>query len=151
MFCDACMWPNLFWHWEENRLLLNKLVWRRTCPLPLKGIFSFPNNGSVIFHPRMNLLLCINATQLHILQSTNFIRCIKPNQKMVDHQFEGSSILSQLEYSGMTSVMELMQNGFPSRVPYTDLYNMYCKYLPPKLANLEPRVFCQVCNITFFS
>ena len=70
---------------------------------------------------------------------------------MVDHQFEGSSILSQLEYSGMTSVMELMQNGFPSRVPYADLHNMYSKYLPPKLANLEPRIFCQVFNIIFFS
>jgi myosin-6 len=70
---------------------------------------------------------------------------------MVDHQFEGSSILSQLEYSGMTSVMELMQNGFPSRVPYTDLHNMYSKYLPPKLAKLEPRVFCQVFNTIFFS
>jgi myosin-6 len=63
---------------------------------------------------------------------------------MVDHQFEGGSILSQLECSGMTSVMELMQNGFPSRVPFIDLYNMYHKYLPPKLAKLEPRVFCKV-------
>lgn len=70
---------------------------------------------------------------------------------MVDHQFEGGSILSQLEYAGMTSVMELMQNGFPSRVPYVDLYNMYSKYLPPKLAKLEPRVFCQVFNTTFFT
>jgi myosin-6 len=63
---------------------------------------------------------------------------------MVDHQFEGGSILSQLECSGMTSVMELMQNGFPSRVPFTDLYNMYHRYLPPRLAKLEPRVFCKV-------
>ncbi|GFO13827.1 hypothetical protein PoB_004033200, partial [Plakobranchus ocellatus] len=28
---------------------------------------------------------------------TNFIRCIKPNTKMVDHLFEGSNILSQLQ------------------------------------------------------
>lgn len=82
--------------------------------------------------------------QFFFLQSTNFIRCIKPNQKMVDHQFDGGSILSQLECSGMTSVMELMQNGFPSRVHFTDLYSMYHKYLPPKLAKLEPRVFCKV-------
>lgn len=66
---------------------------------------------------------------------------------MVDHQFEGGSILSQLECSGMTSVMELMQNGFPSRVHFTDLYNMYHKYLPSKLAKLEPRVFCKVYQI----
>jgi hypothetical protein len=69
---------------------------------------------------------------------------------MVDHQFEGGSILSQLECSGMTSVMELMQNGFPSRVHFTDLYGMYHKYLPPRLAKLEPRVFCKVRKSLFF-
>jgi hypothetical protein len=91
-----------------------------------------------------------NSIQFFFLQGTNFIRCIKPNQKMVDHQFEGGSILSQLECSGMTSVMELMQNGFPSRVRFTDLYSMYHKYLPPKLAELEPRVFCKVHQMCSF-
>jgi hypothetical protein len=37
------------------------------------------------------------------LQGTNFIRCIKPNVKMVDHLFEGGQILSQLECSGERS------------------------------------------------
>jgi myosin VI len=78
------------------------------------------------------------------LQGTNFIRCIKPNIKMVDHQFEGGSILSQLQCSGMTSVLELMQQGFPSRAPFSELYNMYKNYLPPKLARLDPRLFCKV-------
>ena len=40
---------------------------------------------------------------------TNFIRCLKPNPKMVDHLFEGGQILSQLQCSGMTTVLELMQ------------------------------------------
>ena len=72
---------------------------------------------------------------------TNFIRCIKPNVKMVAHQFEGGSILSQLQCAGMTSVLELMQQGFPSRTPFSELYNMYQKYLPPELAKLDPRLF----------
>ena len=72
---------------------------------------------------------------------TNFIRCIKPNVKMVAHQFEGGSILSQLQCAGMTSVLELMQQGFPSRTPFSELYNMYKKYLPPELAKLDPRLF----------
>jgi len=38
------------------------------------------------------------------LQGTNFIRCIKPNMKMVDHLFEGSQILSQLECSGKSPI-----------------------------------------------
>jgi len=103
-----------------------------------KGKLTFISVGSKFKTQLGELMDKLRST------GTNFIRCIKPNQKMVDHQFEGSSILSQLEYSGMTSVMELMQNGFPSRVPYADLHNMYSKYLPPKLAKLEPRVFCQV-------
>ncbi|XP_011152239.2 myosin heavy chain 95F isoform X1 [Harpegnathos saltator] len=74
---------------------------------------------------------------------TNFIRCIKPNNDMVAHQFDGNSIMSQLRCSGMTSVLELMEHGYPSRVPFHELYNMYKSYLPPELARLDPRFFCE--------
>nr|XP_033326319.1 myosin heavy chain 95F isoform X2 [Megalopta genalis] len=74
---------------------------------------------------------------------TNFIRCIKPNNDMVSHHFDGNSILGQLRCSGMTSVLELMEHGYPSRVPFQELYNMYKSYLPPELAKLEPRFFCE--------
>ena len=74
---------------------------------------------------------------------TNFIRCLKPNLKMVDHLFEGGQILSQLQCSGMTNVLELMQQGYPSRAPFADLYNMYKSLLPPQLARLDPRLFCK--------
>jgi len=74
---------------------------------------------------------------------TNFIRCIKPNVKMVAHLFDGGSVLSQLQCAGMTSVLELMQQGFPSRAPFSDIYNMYKKFLPPDLARLDPRLFCK--------
>ena len=40
---------------------------------------------------------------------TNFIRCIKPNVKMVQQLFEAPAVLSQLQCAGMTSVLELMQ------------------------------------------
>ncbi|CDQ71595.1 unnamed protein product [Oncorhynchus mykiss] len=33
-------------------------------------------------------------------KGSSFIRCIKPNLKMVSHQFEGAQILSQLQCSG---------------------------------------------------
>lgn len=74
---------------------------------------------------------------------TNFIRCIKPNTKMVDHLFEGSNILSQLQCAGMVSVLDLMQQGYPSRTQFSELYNMYKKYLPPELSRLDPRLFCK--------
>uniref|UniRef100_A0A3P9JMU8 Unconventional myosin-VI n=1 Tax=Oryzias latipes TaxID=8090 RepID=A0A3P9JMU8_ORYLA len=88
-------------------------------------------------------------TQLNILleklrsTGSSFVRCIKPNLKMVSHQFEGAQILSQLQCSGMVSVLDLMQGGFPSRAPFHELYNMYQKYMPPKLTRLDPRLFCK--------
>lgn len=63
---------------------------------------------------------------------------------MVDHKFEGGNILSQLQCSGMTSVLELMQMGYPSRAVFSDLYNMYKKYMSEDLKRLEPRLFCRV-------
>uniref|UniRef100_A0A3B3ZX36 Unconventional myosin-VI n=1 Tax=Periophthalmus magnuspinnatus TaxID=409849 RepID=A0A3B3ZX36_9GOBI len=90
------------------------------------------------FKTQLNLLL-------EKLRSTgsSFIRCIKPNLKMISHQFEGAQILSQLQCSGMVSVLDLMQGGFPSRAPFHELYNMYQKYMPPKLCRLDPRLFCK--------
>ncbi|XP_051781509.1 myosin VIa isoform X5 [Erpetoichthys calabaricus] len=88
-------------------------------------------------------------TQLNILleklrsTGSSFIRCVKPNLKMVSHQFEGAQILSQLQCSGMVSVLDLMQGGFPSRAPFHELYNMYKKYMPAKLSRLDPRLFCK--------
>uniref|UniRef100_A0A8D0DA06 Unconventional myosin-VI n=1 Tax=Sander lucioperca TaxID=283035 RepID=A0A8D0DA06_SANLU len=77
-------------------------------------------------------------------KGSSFIRCIKPNLKMISHQFEGAQILSQLQCSGMVSVLDLMQGGFPSRAPFHELYNMYQQYMPPKLTRLDPRLFCKV-------
>ena len=39
------------------------------------------------------------------VQGTNFIRCIKPNVKMIDHLFEGGQILSQLQCSGTAPLL----------------------------------------------
>lgn len=99
----------------------------------------------------MNTIFLLLLIWLVLLfKGTNFIRCIKPNVKMVDHQFEGGPILSQLQCSGMTSVLELMQQGFPSRAPFHDLYNMYKSFLPPQLTRLDPRLFCKVGDHFFF-
>ncbi|XP_064195965.1 unconventional myosin-VI isoform X1 [Anguilla rostrata] len=101
------------------------------------GKLNFISVGNK-FKTQLNLLL-------DKLRSTgsSFIRCVKPNLKMVSHQFEGGQILSQLQCSGMVSVLDLMQGGFPSRAPFHELYNMYKQYMPPKLTRLDPRLFCK--------
>lgn len=40
-------------------------------------------------------------------KGSSFIRCVKPNLKMVSHQFEGAQILSQLQCSGMSACVPL--------------------------------------------
>ncbi|XP_073725723.1 unconventional myosin-VI [Misgurnus anguillicaudatus] len=101
------------------------------------GKLSFISVGNK-FKTQLNLLL-------EKLRSTgsSFIRCVKPNLKMVSHQFEGAQILSQLQCSGMVSVLDLMQGGFPSRAAFHELYNMYKQYMPSKLTRLDPRLFCK--------
>lgn len=96
-------------------------------------------NVSLFAHFKLNVFL----TLFICLKGTNFIRCIKPNSKMTDHEFEGSLALTQLNCSGTTSVLELMEYGYPSRVPFAELYNMYKLFLPPELVKLEPRIFCE--------
>ncbi|KAK2544878.1 Myo6 [Columba livia] len=106
-------------------------------PKQKAGKLNFISVGNK-FKTQLNLLL----EKLHSTGSS-FIRCIKPNLKMTNHHFEGGQILSQLQCSGMVSVLDLMQGGFPSRASFHELYNMYKKYLPEKLARLDPRLFCK--------
>ena len=102
-----------------------------------KGKLNFISVGSKFKTQLGELMEKLRST------GTNFIRCIKPNVKMVESMFDGGSVLSQLQCAGMTSVLELMQQGFPSRAPFSDLYNMYKTILPPDLARLDPRLFCK--------
>ncbi|XP_065211254.1 myosin heavy chain 95F-like isoform X1 [Planococcus citri] len=102
-----------------------------------KGKLTFISVGSKFRMQLSELMEKLKST------GTNFVRCIKPNHKMVDHCFEGGSILSQLQCSGMTSVLELMQQGYPSRCPFNELYKMYQKLMPPELARLDSRLFCK--------
>lgn len=62
---------------------------------------------------------------------------------MQEQEFEGSLALAQLICSGTTAVLELMEYGFPSRVPFAELYNMYKSFLPPELVKLVPKTFCE--------
>ncbi|TRY59149.1 hypothetical protein DNTS_032400 [Danionella cerebrum] len=101
------------------------------------GKLSFISVGNK-FKTQLNILL----EKLHSTGSS-FVRCVKPNLKMVSHHFEGAQILSQLQCSGMVSVLDLMQGGFPSRAPFHELYNMYKQYMPDKLTRLDPRLFCK--------
>ncbi|CAD5209205.1 unnamed protein product [Bursaphelenchus xylophilus] len=127
----------------------------------LEGMVSCSNNviliklfDAVEFHQPRNKLISSSASALFRQQlgklleklrqtGTHFVRCIKPNGEMMPGKFEGSQILGQLRYSGMESVLRLMQKGFPSRTMFSELYDMYSSLLPEKLARLDHRLFCK--------
>lgn len=46
------------------------------------------------------------------LQGSSFVRCIKPNLKMISHQFEGAQILSQLQCSGQSFLLRVFAVSF---------------------------------------
>lgn len=125
---------------ESKNQFLRSLFANENVPTTTRGKLTFISVGSKFRSQLSELMEKLSGT------GTHFVRCVKPNLKMVDHLFEGGQILSQLRCSGMTSVLELMQQGFPSRAQFSELYNMYKKFLPPKLSSLDPRLFCKVGN-----
>uniref|UniRef100_A0A6M2DFQ7 Putative myosin class ii heavy chain n=1 Tax=Xenopsylla cheopis TaxID=163159 RepID=A0A6M2DFQ7_XENCH len=120
---------------ECSNPLLKRIF--RTSNATTKGKLTFISVGSKFKTQLGELMDKLNSN------GTNFIRCIKPNNKMNDHEFVGSLILTQLKCSGMTSVLELMEHGYPSRCHFEDLYKMYETYLPPELKKLHPKIFCE--------
>ena len=88
------------------------------------------------------------------LQQTysRFLRCIKPNNMASPKVFDRASVLAQLRCLGMTDVVRLMHQAFPTRIPYTLLHGRYAKGMPPVLAKLPPRDFCEavalVCEVS---
>lgn len=59
---------------------------------------------------------------------------------MLSDSFEGGSVLLQMQFLGLTSVLKLMGNGYPSRVSFSDLHSMYKEFLP---SEVEPKIFCE--------
>jgi len=106
-------------------------------PKPVKGKITLISLGTKFKAALERLMEKLNSTR------SNFIRCIKPNQKMQPKLYSGGEILSQLQCAGMVSVLDLMQGGFPSRTAFKELYDLYKAALPPALASLEPRIFCK--------
>jgi len=73
-----------------------------------------------------------------------FIRCIKPNQKLIPIELNTSMVLSQMERSGTIECVKLMQAGYPSRAPYADLQTRFKSALPPFMLGLEAHQFVEL-------
>ncbi|CAF4765369.1 unnamed protein product [Pieris macdunnoughi] len=122
---------------QESRNALVQQLFETTDNNNAKGKLNFISVGAKFQSQLSQLMDKLKEN------GTNFVRCIKPNSRMVGGEIEGSLVLTQLQCSGTISVLALMEHGYPSRAPFNDLYQMYRQYLPPKLQTLSPKVFCQ--------
>ena len=100
------------------------------------------------------LMEALEATEAH------FIRCIKPNNELKPNLLYGAFVLSQLKCSGTLEAVELMQRGYPSRIPYEAIYDRYaplmgdfCKELGALLngpdKELRPSQFVEAIAMAF--
>lgn len=55
----------------------------------------------------------------------HYVRCIKPNTQQRPHCFDSLLVKSQLEYSGILSVVSIRQQGHPFRTEHTVFYDRY--------------------------
>lgn len=59
-------------------------------------------------------------------KGSSFIRCVKPNLKMVSHQFEGAQILSQLQCSGMSACVYPDTHATRSALAILSIHLFWC-------------------------
>ena len=80
----------------------------------------------------------LQASQAH------FVRCVKPNQKLLPQELHGEGVVNQLKMSGMLDAVKLIQSGYPTRIPYADIHSKYKMHMPERVQSLSPAQFCEV-------
>eukprot|EP00013_Stygamoeba_regulata_P023768 CAMPEP_0177647334 /NCGR_PEP_ID=MMETSP0447-20121125/10243_1 /TAXON_ID=0 /ORGANISM="Stygamoeba regulata, Strain BSH-02190019" /LENGTH=1221 /DNA_ID=CAMNT_0019149909 /DNA_START=85 /DNA_END=3750 /DNA_ORIENTATION=- len=75
--------------------------------------------------------------------SSNFIRCINPNELMKPALINAPACMTQLRCSGMLEALVIMQAGYPTRCLFTDLHARYYDLMPKEISRLKPRTFCE--------
>lgn len=59
----------------------------------------------------------------------------------MDRTFVPEFVLSQLEYAGAITFLDLLKSGYPSRVNFVDLYDKFKSFLPAEV--VDPKKFCK--------
>jgi len=80
---------------------------------------------------------------------THFIRCIKPNNELKPNLLYGAFVLTQLKCSGTLEAVELMQKGYPSRIPYASIHERYKSYMPDFVQALAPAEFVEAIALAY--
>ena len=86
---------------------------RHRFPVPCFGVQggSFSSVAAKFVKSLKDLMTELQSSQAH------FVRCIKPNPKLVPQEIHGENVINQLRMSGMLDAVKLIQSGFPTRIP----------------------------------
>ena len=88
---------------------------------------SFSSVGAKFVKSLKALMAELQASQAH------FVRCVKPNQKLLPQELHGEGVVGQLKMSGMLEAVKLIQSGYPTRIPYADIHSKYKVHMPERV------------------
>jgi len=75
-----------------------------------------------------------------------FVRCVKPNMEQQPKQFTQSMVLDQLRCSGVIEAVRVMQEAYPTRIPYEDIHGRYASLMGKEIMEEtgdEPAAFVE--------
>jgi len=87
--------------------------------LKAKKTAAFSSVGKRFVNDLNGLLTELKSSKAH------FIRCIKPNMEQKPKLFTALMVLDQLRCSGVVEAVRVMQEAYPTRIPYEDIYGRY--------------------------
>lgn len=63
---------------------------------------------------------------------------------MKSEQFDDHFVSMQLTQSGMFSALQLMKQGYPTRLSFAELKNIFNPYFPNEFQQLQDKMFCEL-------
>ena len=104
-----------WWRAAVSRKAVRRWALRRV------GVVPLPRTRRPLMRLRAAAHQELNSSQPY------FIRCIKPNMEQRPKTFTSQLVLEQLRNSGLIGAVALMQQAYPTRVPYDAIYDLCVK------------------------
>lgn len=101
------------------------------------------------------------SSLMETLKSTSphFVRCVNPNQFKRSEMFDADYVRPQLRCGGIIEALRVLKLGYPSRIPYQQIYERYGQILPKDIMGsgdqgaevtaLRQKDFCEVIFTAF--
>jgi myosin heavy subunit len=88
---------------------------------------------------------------MDVLDSTQpyFIRCASPNSTQSSNKYVSSYVRPQLRCGGLVEALRMLKLGYPSRVPFEQVYERYAPLINVGSPWVNRRNFCEAVLIAF--